>query len=165
MSKLILLCAALAVFSAQSATQQSAPASPASPPAAPQQDLQTGVVIAKVSTAAQPGQSYALYIPSHYTHEKRWPIVYVFDPFARGSVPVELMKDAAELYGYIVAGLEQFAKMARGSSQPKPRRPCFTTLTRAWPLTTNASILPAFPAERVSPLPSRKPANAPQACC
>ncbi|HXN73330.1 MAG TPA: hypothetical protein VN861_12360 [Candidatus Acidoferrales bacterium] len=104
MSKLILLCAALAVFSAQSATQQSAPASPASPTAAPQQDLQTGVVIAKVSTAAQPGQSYALYIPSHYTHEKRWPIVYVFDPFARGSVPVELMKDAAELYGYIVAG-------------------------------------------------------------
>ena len=103
MSKLILLFAALAVLSAHAVAQQSAPASPA-PASAAQQDLQTGVVIAKVSSAAQPDQSYALYIPSHYTRERRWPIVYAFDPGARGSVPVELMKDAAERYGYIVAG-------------------------------------------------------------
>lgn len=100
MSKLILLCAALAVFSAQAPAQQSF--SPV--PSAASQDLQIGVVIPKVSSATQPDQSYALYIPSHYTREKRWPIVYVFDPFARGDVPVELMKDAAERYGYIVAG-------------------------------------------------------------
>jgi predicted esterase len=103
MSRLILLCAGLTLLSAQAKAQQNAPASPASANAAPQ-DLQTGVVIAKVSSATQPDQSYALYIPSHYTREKRWPIVYVFDPFARGDVPVELMKDAAERYGYIVAG-------------------------------------------------------------
>lgn len=30
--------------------------------------------------------------------------MYIFDPFARGNVPVELMKDAAERHGYIVAG-------------------------------------------------------------
>ena len=35
---------------------------------------------------------------------RRWPIVLVFDPLARGDVPVKLMKDAAERYGYIVAG-------------------------------------------------------------
>jgi predicted esterase len=100
MSKLILLCAALAVFLAQAPAQQSSSPSPRPAP----QDLQTGVVIARVSSLTQPEQSYALYIPFHYTREKRWPIVYVFDPFARGSVPVELMKDAAERYGYIVAG-------------------------------------------------------------
>src|SRR5260370_14037602 len=97
MSKLVLLCAALAGFSAHAMARQSASASPAP------QDLQ-GVVIPKVSCATQPDQSYALYVPSHYTREKRWPIVYAFDPFARGSMPVELMKDAAERYGYIVAG-------------------------------------------------------------
>ena len=31
-------------------------------------------------------------------------MVYAFDPAARGHVPLELMKDAAERYGYIVAG-------------------------------------------------------------
>jgi poly(3-hydroxybutyrate) depolymerase len=100
MFRLILLCAALAVFSAEATAQQSSSPVPSVAP----QDLQTGVVIAKVSSATQSEQSYALYIPSHYTREKRWPIVYVFDPFARGSVPVALMKDAAERYGYIVAG-------------------------------------------------------------
>jgi predicted esterase len=101
MYRFILFCAALAVFSAHAAPQQN---SSSGPSPAPQQDLQTGVVIPKVSSATQPDQSYALYVPSHYTREKRWPIVYVFDPFARGDVPVELMKDAAERYGYIVAG-------------------------------------------------------------
>jgi predicted esterase len=98
MSKLAILCAAWASLSAQAVAGQSATPSPAP------QDLQTGVVIPKVSCATQPGQSYALYIPSHYTGEKQWPIVYAFDPGARGRMPVELMKDAAERYGYIVAG-------------------------------------------------------------
>src|ERR1700677_4798704 len=98
MSKLAILCAAWASLSAQAVAGQSAPPSRAA------QDLQTGLVIPKVSCATQPGQSYALYIPSHYTGEKQWPIVYAFDPGARGRMPVELMKDAAERYGYIVAG-------------------------------------------------------------
>ena len=63
-----------------------------------------GVVVPKVVTMANPAQSYALYLPSTYFEGKRWPIVYIFDPGARGSVPVELMKDAAERYGYILAG-------------------------------------------------------------
>jgi tetratricopeptide (TPR) repeat protein len=66
--------------------------------------LQPGVVTAHVPCAAAPDQSYALYLPSQYSAEKRWPIVYVFDPLARGSVAVERMKDAAERYGFIVVG-------------------------------------------------------------
>lgn len=66
--------------------------------------LQPGVIVPKVVAPANPGQSYALYLPSAYSSDKRWPIVYAFDPGARGSIPVELMKDAAERYGYIVVG-------------------------------------------------------------
>ncbi len=66
--------------------------------------LPPGVVIPQQTCAAKPDQSYALYLPSHYTPDKRWPIIYAFDPDGRGNVPVELMKDAAERYGYIVAG-------------------------------------------------------------
>jgi dienelactone hydrolase len=100
MVKLTLLFSALfaTAVCCQCTAQQSAPTS------IPEQDLQPGVVLSKVICTTQSGQSYALYLPSHYTREKRWPIVYAFDPGARGSMPVELMKDAAERYGYIVAG-------------------------------------------------------------
>jgi dienelactone hydrolase len=70
----------------------------------PAQDLQAGVLVAHETCVAKPEQSYALYLPSHYTPGQRWPIVYAFDPAARGNVPVELMKDAAERHGYIVVG-------------------------------------------------------------
>src|SRR5580692_7506665 len=95
MSKLPLLVAAL--LSVLALAQQSIVPSPAV------QDLQPGIVLAKVSCPNSPDQSYALYLPSHYTREKRWPIVYAFDPGARGRMPVELMKDAAERYGCATA--------------------------------------------------------------
>jgi len=66
--------------------------------------LQAGVILPRVVALAKPEQSYALYMPSAYSSDKRWPIVYAFDPGARGSVPVELMKEAAERHGYILVG-------------------------------------------------------------
>jgi hypothetical protein len=67
------------------------------------QQLQTGIVHEEVSCLQDGSQSYALYLPKAYTAERRWPIIYAFDPFARGRVPVELMKDAAQRAGFIVA--------------------------------------------------------------
>jgi hypothetical protein len=64
--------------------------------------LKPGEITRKVVCAVHPEQSYALYLPSNYTPQKRWPIVYVFDPGARGMIPTQLMKDAAEQYGYII---------------------------------------------------------------
>src|SRR5882672_8017160 len=66
--------------------------------------LQAGVILPKVVALRKPGQSYALYLPSRYSSDERWSIVYAFDPGARGGVPVELMKDAAERHGYILVG-------------------------------------------------------------
>ena len=54
--------------------------------------------------ATQPDQSYALYLPSTYTPARRWPTIYAFDPLARGNVPLEFMKEAAERYGFILVG-------------------------------------------------------------
>jgi poly(3-hydroxybutyrate) depolymerase len=68
------------------------------------QGFQTGAIIAKVTCLKASDQSYALYLPSQYTREKKWPIVYAFDPDALGSRPVEAMKAAAERYGHIVVG-------------------------------------------------------------
>jgi dienelactone hydrolase len=63
-----------------------------------------GIVHASVSVAADPSNSYALYLPSSYSTGKRWPLLLVFDPFGRGEVSVKLFRDAAEKYGFIVVG-------------------------------------------------------------
>src|SRR5205085_3166364 len=72
--------------------------------AAQSNQLTTGTVIERVSCRADAGQSYALFLPSRYTPQQHWPIIYCFDPGARGRVPVERFKEAAEKYGVIVAG-------------------------------------------------------------
>jgi tetratricopeptide (TPR) repeat protein len=68
------------------------------------QDLPVGKMIERVVCLKDAGQSYALYLPPNYTTDRRWPVIYAFDPAARGMRPVERFKDAAEKYGYIIVG-------------------------------------------------------------
>jgi predicted esterase len=49
-------------------------------------------------------QHYALYLPSNYTPARQWSVILAFDGGERGRVPVERYRQAAEKYGYIVAG-------------------------------------------------------------
>jgi predicted esterase len=93
----LILTAALSVLGASSAAQQNPGASEASA-------LRPDAIIAKVICASKPEQSYALYLPSRYSPAKKWPIVYAFDPAARGTYPLEQMKEAADRHGYIVVG-------------------------------------------------------------
>jgi len=69
-----------------------------------QSELPKGQVIEKVICASDAKQSYALYLPSNYSATRRWPVLYAFDPGARGKVPVERYREAAEKFGWIVAG-------------------------------------------------------------
>jgi dienelactone hydrolase len=71
---------------------------------APEAELTPGKIIPRVACASAPDQTYALYLPSYFTRDRLWPVLLALDPAARGAVPVELAKDAAEKYGYIVAG-------------------------------------------------------------
>jgi hypothetical protein len=66
-------------------------------------DVARGRAVPSVRSSAKPEQSYALYVPSDYATERKWPIVYVFDPGAQGLRPLELMRQAAERYGYLLA--------------------------------------------------------------
>jgi len=63
-----------------------------------------GEIIEKVTCIANPEQSYTLFLPPGYTPEKKWPILYAFDPLARGAVPVKLFQDAAKESGFILVG-------------------------------------------------------------
>ncbi|MDP9268030.1 MAG: hypothetical protein M3P27_06845 [Acidobacteriota bacterium] len=75
------------------------PAAQGAPP-----KIVAGQVMDRVGTLSDPAQSYPLYLPSAYTPKRQWPVIFAFDPAARGKVPVELFREAAEKYGYIVAG-------------------------------------------------------------
>jgi poly(3-hydroxybutyrate) depolymerase len=92
-SGLVLILALWFAFSAAAQTS-----------AAPAESLPKGQIIDKVVCAKSPEQSYALYLPSTYDAARKWPILYAFDPGARGKIPVTQFKDAAEKYGWIVIG-------------------------------------------------------------
>ncbi len=68
------------------------------------QEFPTGTILDDVKCAADPSESYALYLPSTYTPERSWNLLMAFHPSARGRALVELYRTAAEQYGYIVAG-------------------------------------------------------------
>src|ERR1700720_495446 len=71
---------------------------------APGDSLPTGQIVDSVKCAADASQSYSLYLPSHYTADREWPVILGFDPGGRGRNAVERYKAAAEQYGYIIAG-------------------------------------------------------------
>lgn len=63
--------------------------------------IKPGQLIQHVNTAA--GFSYALYLPSSYTTQREWPVVFVLDPGGRGASAAERFIQGAEKFGYVVA--------------------------------------------------------------
>lgn len=52
-----------------------------------------------------PSATYAMYMPSNYSPDKEWPIVFVFDSQGRGVATANLFRAAAEEQDYIVASI------------------------------------------------------------
>ena len=104
---LIVCC--VAPGSAAPVTPQAPAADPTPPPTAgrppsPAEELPRGRVVEAVATLKDPSQTYALYLPTDYTPARRRPVLYCFDPLARGAVPVKLFSEAAERFGWVVVG-------------------------------------------------------------
>jgi len=70
--------------------------------AAPQA-VQPGTVSDPVQCASDAAQSYALFLPSSYSPDRTWTVLFAFHPAARGRLMVEKYQAAAEQYGVIVA--------------------------------------------------------------
>jgi len=67
---------------------------------------EAGKVLRHVSCQADNDHHYALYLPGNYdtSDYQGWPVIYAFDAAGRGALPVELLSEAAETFGYIIAG-------------------------------------------------------------
>ncbi|MCX2681541.1 alpha/beta hydrolase [Galbibacter sp. EGI 63066] len=64
---------------------------------------EVGVITDSIAIENKNG-SYSLYLPSDYNAEKTWPVILVFGPSGKGKLAVAPFVEAAEKYGYIVAG-------------------------------------------------------------
>jgi predicted esterase len=65
--------------------------------------LAAGQVAEKLACASDPALHYDLYLPTRFTPQQRWPILYVFDPRGRARLALDLFKGAAEERGFVVA--------------------------------------------------------------
>ncbi len=88
------------------------------------EDLPRGTPVEAVACAADAEQSYALYLPSAYSHTRRWPIIYCFEPGARGPIPIRLFREAAEKFGYIL--------VCSNNSRNGPWEPAIRALQAVW---------------------------------
>jgi predicted esterase len=76
----------------------------AATPETPAAAIPKGQIIPKVVCASDAEQSYALYLPSNFSAERTWPILYLHDPRRHGADAVGLFRTAAEKYGWMLAG-------------------------------------------------------------
>ena len=55
-----------------------------------------------ISCAADPSQTYTLYLPPGYTTERSWPVLLIFDPRGRSALAAEIFREAAHDYGWVL---------------------------------------------------------------
>ena len=66
--------------------------------------LAKGKVLDGVICKSSNMNSYALYLPSYYSPDKKFPCIFFFDSHARGALPIKNYRDIAEKYGFILVG-------------------------------------------------------------
>lgn len=87
--------------------------------------LPRGEVIPTVAADDDPAQTYALYLPSGYRPDRRWPILYVMDPAGQARVPLERFRAAAESLGWVVASSYR-------TSSADDMKPNFAAMRAMW---------------------------------
>ena len=55
-----------------------------------------------VPCAAHPNETYALYLPRKFNGGKRFPVLFLFDAQARGSLPVKRYQPLADSFGFVL---------------------------------------------------------------
>jgi predicted esterase len=94
-------------------------AAPPAPRVAP------GEIADPVPCASNSKLTYALYLPTRFTPERAWPILYIFDPRGRGRLAAELFKDVAERRGFILAS-------SNDTQSDNPKAPNSEAINALW---------------------------------
>jgi hypothetical protein len=65
--------------------------------------LRKGAVVDSLPINDSISESFAMYLPTNFSNEKKWPIVVVFDPAGRGISSARLFSQASGAQGYLIA--------------------------------------------------------------
>lgn len=65
--------------------------------------LKKGTVIDSLAINDSIAETFSLYLPSNFSSERTWPVLFVFDSDGRGRSATQLLRLAAEEQGYILA--------------------------------------------------------------
>ncbi len=87
----------------------------------------TGVLVEGLVTLAKPDQTYTLYLPSGYTPDRQWPVLFVMDPRGRSRMAAELFVEGAERFGYILVSSDNTASDTP-PGEPDPNAPALNAL-------------------------------------
>lgn len=105
----------------------------AAPPAqAPAPALPTGKVIESMTCQGAPDQKYALYLPSGYTPDRAWPVLYALDARGDGPRVAKVFQAGAERFGWVIAS-------SYNSSSDLPTDPNPAAMRAMW-LDTHARL-------------------------
>jgi len=89
-----------------------------------QNKLINGKIQVKVICKNDPDQTYALFLPSDYSSQKKWPVLYIFKPGGSALTPMKLFKEAAEKNKYIL--------ICSNNSQNGPYKPIEQAMKAVW---------------------------------
>lgn len=67
-----------------------------------QENFETGKIIDSIAITGNPDENFALYLPKSFNPDVLSPILFIFDPVARGKIGIEAFKQVSETYGHIL---------------------------------------------------------------
>ena len=65
-------------------------------------DFRIGDVTENVVSNSDPGQQYAVFLPSNYDPDFKAPVLFLMDPRGRAAIPMALFREAADRYGFVM---------------------------------------------------------------
>ena len=75
-----------------------------------------GRLEARVRSATDSSQTFALYLPPGYTPERRWPVLLVLDPRGRALLGLNLFQEGAARLGWVI--LSSYNTLSDGPPEP-----------------------------------------------
>ncbi len=90
------------------------------------QPFAKGELLEGIVTAADPSQTYTLYLPHAYDPARTWPLLLVFDPRGESVSAASRFRDAAERFGWILIS-------TNGTRSDESAEPNLKALAAIWP--------------------------------
>ena len=78
--------------------------------------LPAGRIIRRLVSRADSTQQYALYLPTTFTRDRQWPILFLLDPRGRALIPMARFQPVAERLGYIA--ISSYNTLSDGPAEP-----------------------------------------------